>query len=600
MRSGWLSVLTKVAGPRKIGWAILAGCWLLPGSLPAADLTATLDRDTVSVGESATLTLTLEGGSPKDTPVPPSIPHLRIGYGGQSSQYSWVNGQSSSTVTYTYSLAPTQPGDFSIPPFEVAVGSETLRSPPLLLKAVRSAAAAPDTAGADQHLALLKLVVPRNQLYLGEVVPIELQLYVRDTVQNISQFQSSPFNAEGFTFGKTVQGQRRQVRIGNASFLLIPFTTTLTPVKTGPLTLNPVDCTMVLELPGSQRQRDPFDPFGLFNRNEARRITLSTEPETVQVLPLPEGAPDGFNGAVGNFSMAMSATPTNVAAGDPITVKIQIAGRGALEALTLPDQAAWQDFKFYPPTTRVETTDDLGLQGVKNFELVVVPQSSEVNELPPISFSFFDPEQKIYRTLARPAVPLVVRPGAASLIPTIAAAGRTDNELLKQDIVPIKQRPGARTRPGPALIQRPTFWLVQGVPVLAWTALLVRRKRAEALARNPRLRRRRAVAALIANGLEDLRQLAEDNDSDDFFATLFHLLQEQLGERLDAPASSITESVIDERLRPLGVAEPTLNRLQDLFQACNQARYAPARSSQELAAFIPRLESTLREIQESK
>jgi hypothetical protein len=598
MRNGWLPKHCPPVGPKTFGRAILWALLFLPGPLVAAHLTATLDRDTVSVGESVTLTLAFEGGSPKDPPAPPSIHNLRVGYGGQSSQFSWVNGQSSSTVTYTYSLTPAQPGEFTIPPMEVAVGGETLRTPPIQLKAVRGAAVAPDAANADQQIALLKLVVPKRPIYLGEVVPVELQLYLRDVVQNVGQFQSSPFNADGFTFGKTVQGQQRQVRVGNANFRLVPFALTMTPVKTGPLTLNPVDCTMVLELPGQQRQRDPFDPFGIFNRNEARRVTLSTEPETVQVLPLPEGAPEDFNGAVGNFSLAMTAAPTNLAAGDPITVKIQIAGRGALDSLTLPNQAAWQDFKFYPPTAKVETTDALGIQGVKNFELVVVPQSPEVDELPPISFSFFDPDQKIYRTLSRPAVPLAVRPGAASVAPTLVA--RPEDEVRKPDIVPIKQRLGSLARTGPLLMQRPSFWVVQSVPVLAWTALLVRRKRNEWLENNPRVRRQRQVAQIIARGFSRLRHFAADNDSDEFFAALFHLLQEQLGERLNVPASSITEAVIDEQLRPRGMPEPALDRLQELFQACNVARYAPVKSSEELEAFIPRLETTLREIQNLK
>jgi len=46
-----------------------------------------------------------------------------------------------------------------------------------------------------------------------------------------------------------------------------------------------------------------------------------------------------------------------------------------------------------------------------------------------------------------------------------------------------------------------------------------------------------------------------------FFATLFRLLQEQLGERLELPASSITEAVIEEHLRPRGVPEPVRVRV---------------------------------------
>jgi hypothetical protein len=123
------------------------------------------------------------------------------------------------------------------------------------------------------------------------------------------------------------------------------------------------------------------------------------------------------------------------------------------------------------------------------------------------------------------------------------------------------------------------------------------RKRADALANNPRLRRQRQVAQVIREGLSELRRLAGDKKSDEFFATLVRLLQEQLGERLNCPASSITEAVIDEKLRPRGVPETTLAALHELFQTCNLARYAPIKSSQELAALIPKLEAVLADLQ---
>jgi hypothetical protein len=126
------------------------------------------------------------------------------------------------------------------------------------------------------------------------------------------------------------------------------------------------------------------------------------------------------------------------------------------------------------------------------------------------------------------------------------------------------------------------------------------RKRTDNLANNPRLRRQRHVAQLVRDGLNDLHRLAAENNSDDFFATLFRLLQEQLGERLDCPASSITEAVIDERLALQGAPETTLAGLRELFQLCNQARYAPLRSSGELAAVISQFETTVHELQNVK
>ncbi len=577
-------------------WIALA---IAPTALLAATLTATLDRDTVAVGEGATLTLVFEGGAPKNPPPLPRLQNLRVTYSGQSSQFSWVNGQSTSTVTHTYVLTPVQPGDFSIPPIMVDVDGKTLSSPAILLKAVRAAAAQPDAAGAESQLALLKLVLPKKQIYVGEIIPIELQLYVRDSVQNIQQFQMSPFNADGLAFGKTVQGGQRQARIGNASFSVVPFQAALMAVKTGTLKLEPVDFSMVMVLPVSGRQRDPFDPFGMFQRGDQRRATLSTEAATVEVLPLPDGAPAEFSGAVGNFSLNLTAAPTEVAVGDPITIKAQITGRGALDAVTLPVPATWQDFKTYPPNSKVQATDALGLQGTKHFELVAVPQNAEIKQLPPLVFTFFDPEQKAYRTLTQPAIAIQVRPGATSASGSLVGS-KTETPPPAQDIVTIKLRPsrsGGASRP---LITRPLFWAVQSLPVLAWVTLLVRRRRAESLANNPRLRRQRQVAQFVTQSLKDLQTHAEEKNSADFFALVFRLLQEQLGERLDLPASSITEAVVEERLQPRGLPAPMLARLHELFQACNLARYAPVKSTQELKAFIPRIETALREMQEMK
>ncbi len=326
---------------------------------------------------------------------------------------------------------------------------------------------------------------------------------------------------------------------------------------------------------------------------------MSAEPETLTALPLPnENVPADFNGAVGNYSMTVTAGPTNVTAGDPVTVRVQISGRGAFDSLALPAQNAWGDFKTYPPTTKLDTTDALGLQGTKTFEQVVVPQNADIKALPAFAFSFFDPDQKRYRTLTQPAIPLVVRPGGSVPAPTVPRPPRAaqDNPPPAQDIVHIKPRLGMVAQIGPPLVRQPWFLALQAIPLFAWLSAVAWRRRTEQLANNPRLRRRRQVAQIIRQGLLELQQLAAANKSDDFFATLSRLLQEQLGERLDLPASAITEAVIEERLRPRGVPETTLAPLHELFQTCNLARYAPIKTSQELAAIIPKLEAVLREL----
>ena len=50
---------------------VLAGLALGGVRLGAATFTASLDRDTLALGESATLSLTFENGSPRNVPAPP-------------------------------------------------------------------------------------------------------------------------------------------------------------------------------------------------------------------------------------------------------------------------------------------------------------------------------------------------------------------------------------------------------------------------------------------------------------------------------------------------------------------------------------------------
>jgi hypothetical protein len=293
--------------------------------------------------------------------------------------------------------------------------------------------------------------------------------------------------------------------------------------------------------------------------------------------------------------MTSSVGPTNVAVGDPITVRVRISGRGALDAVKLPEQPKWREFKSYPPTSNLEMTDKLGLEGAATFEQVLVPQNMEIKELPEILFSYFDPAKKAYQTLSHPRTPLTVRPAGAEPQPTIAAAARPagDSGPAARDIVPIKRRPGTMAQVSPPLLGTRWFLLLQTVPVAAWLLAVVWRRHADKMERNPRLARKRQVAQFTRRELSELRRLAAANNSDEFFSRLFHLLQEQLGERLNVPASAITEAVVDEHLRPLTPPESLLTNLHELFQVCNLARYAPVKSSEELTSMIPRIETVI-------
>jgi hypothetical protein len=581
--------------------ALVAACVCWGGTARAVTFTVSLDRDAILLGETADLSLTFEGGGPEGNPSLPNIPGLAISYVGPSSQFSFVNGQTSSTITHHFTVSARRPGVFTIPALSIQVDGKKLTSQPLKLTVSQTATPSETGINAGTQVAFVKLALPKGDLYVGEMTTVELQIWLRDDVQNFGNLQLPSLPAEGLNLGKMTEHARYRAQRGNRSYTVVPIVIAVTAIKSGTLSLGPLTAQMVIVLPSSDRGGDPFFRQ-FFNSGEQKQVTLSTETYSLQALKLPANPPAGFNGAIGRFNLTVSEGPTNVSAGDPITVRVRIEGRGALDSVNLPDFSGWNGFKAYPPTAKTEFSDQQGLDGVKTFEQIVTPQNPEVRELPAFAFSYFDPEQKAYQTVSQPALPITVHAAGVAPVPTLAATkpATAESAAAQQDILPVKQALGRLTATRTPWLAQPAFLTLQSLPVLAFLAALIWRRRTDRLANNPRLRRQRQVAQLVRAGLVELRQFADGNQSDEFFAALFRLLQEQLGERLDCPASAITESVVDDRLGALAVSAATLAALRELFQLCNQARYAPVRDRQELAAVAGKFETVTRDLQALK
>ncbi len=562
----------------------------------AALFTATLEPDTLAVGDTAALKLVFEGSGQIQLSPMPTLPGLVISGPQQGRSINIINGQRTETVNVTYFLRPTQAGEFVIPTLTANIGGEALQSPPLRLKAVQAT-----EGGNAQSLALLRLIVPRERFYVGENVVLELQLILQGNASNPTEFSMPNFSGEGWTAGQPMQGQTRQAQFGGQVVTVYPIRIPITPLRSGPLSLGPVNSSVVVQLPTQPRRNDPFAgfDFGFFQRSEPRRVPLTLPAHAVEVLPLPTNdVPRSFTGAIGKFEMAVSVGPTNVTVGDPITLRVQISGNGNLNVLSLPQPLVGDGFKTYEPETKLDTTDDFGFAGMKTVEQIIIPENSEVRAVPAIEFSFFDPSSGSYRTLVHPATPLGVLPAGSRPTPLVAVGSETPPaNAPRQDIVHIKQRLDAPSPDQTTWRLGSRFLVWNGAPLLAWLGVVAWRRRAEALQRNPRLRRKHAVKRLVVQGLKDLHDFSQTGQGDRFYETVFHLLQEQIGLVLNQPALGITESVVDEKLARLGLGESTLHLLHELFQACNVARYAPTPDRQEFASVLAKLEQVLAELE---
>jgi hypothetical protein len=120
---------------------------------------------------------------------------------------------------------------------------------------------------------------------------------------------------------------------------------------------------------------------------------------------------------------------------------------------------------------------------------VITPQNHEVRQLPPLEFSFFDPEQKQYCTLTGPTIPLAVRNAAVAAAPPPLPTKRPANAEAApaDDILHIRPQFAAGLGRLRCLFALPGSSALQAVPIVAWLALFISRKRRESLANNPRL-----------------------------------------------------------------------------------------------------------------
>ncbi len=581
-RAGWNHFLVRRTA---LGVAWVAVLCLTLLSTRAASLTASVDRPVIVLGETVTYSLAFDGAQ-VGQPTLPALPNFRVV--GQGNALNMDLARGISQQTFTYQLAPATAGEFTIPAMQFNANGQILRSQPLAVRVVQPGTAI-TTPGAAMPASFVKLILPKRQLYVGEVSEVELQVYFQEA--RITQYPQLPLDA-GLTAGKWLKPTESRVNISNQVYAVVSFKQPITPVKAGLVTVGPATAAILVP--------DGRQPGNIFFGRPEREVRMATEQATIQVLPVPtQNMPPTYAGAVGNFTLTATAAPTNLAAGDPITVRVKIAGRGALDAVRLPPQPDWNEFKTYPATSSMESGDPNNNVGTKNFEQVVVPERAGIKALPAFAFSFFDPEQKVFRTLTTPAIPLNVSASAGGTValPSLPGASNAPPAQPASDLAHIKPHLGATFVSAPLLV-RPWFLGVQVLPPALWLGLFVWRKRGERLANDPKARRRAEVMQKLRQGLVELREHAAAKNSDAFFGTVTRCLQEQIGECLDVPTNSITEAVVAERLRPAGAPAELCATIQALFQQCNLARYAPVKSSEELSAVAPELEKALRGLQE--
>lgn len=558
---------------------------------------ATVDRDRIALDETVRLQVTLsflQRDEPKEV-VLPETPDFEVVSQGRSDQMSFSFGGGSAQFrkvrTWTMVLRPLREGKLEIRPGRVEVAGKRYETGSLTVEvgpagggqAQRqrpqqrqpSLPGFPPLPGIDEDpfdLLLgggpepsesdlfLRATVDEEKPFVGEQVTLTIWLMSRvdiaqvetlkmpkldgfwaEEIESPRQLSATPKTIDGVTY-RAYLVQRRA----------------LFPLRAGEVAIDPVELDVVT---GS-----PF--FG-----RARRRHLRSPGATIQVQPLPAGAPAGApdHGNVGAWEFSVEAAPLQVAPGDPVTVRIRASGTGNLRNLVFPSLGTIDGFKVFEPTVE-ETVRPQGTRygGTKTLEYVLVPERAGNHEIPALRFSFFDPETERWQTRTSAPIALTVLPGKG--VAAAETAPRPPEERPGEaGLEPIRQAPVVVTRSEP-IWDRPWFPVALLAPALlvvgaALGPLVLRRRR-------PGEGRRRRNGDGAGDGLAELRRLDREADAA-FFAGCERLLRGAAGRRLGQELRGRTLQQIDAALAEAGVAEPVRRDFSEALAICEAARYAP-------------------------
>ncbi|SHG34937.1 BatD family protein [Chryseobacterium vrystaatense] len=128
----------------------------------------------------------------------------------------------------------------------------------------------------------------------------------------------------------------------------------------------------------------------------------------LNVKKLPEGSPEHFKNAVGNFSVTVyNASKDKIEVEKPVNVIVKVSGEGNLPDMYLPKIIASPDYEvFSPKITSKVAPGTTGMKGEVFANYVVIPKKSGAISIRTEDFAFFDPASREYVDLGQKTLAL--------------------------------------------------------------------------------------------------------------------------------------------------------------------------------------------------
>jgi len=429
---------------------------------------------------------------------------------------------------------------------------------------------------------------PKKEYYLNEKIPLTVKLLINSV--SVKNFDYPKFDHIGFNVDEFSKPEHYQKVISGIKYDIVSFKTFIYPTRVGALSIGPakLTCNVLFKRAGTRKRTlgsfgsifddDFFD--GFFDSYDIRAITLESEGLALNILELPiEGKPKDFSNAVGVFEFDVSASPGEIDVGDPVTVRMKIGGEGNLKSAVFPKFKEDKKFKYYEQ----QINDD---NGGKVIEQVVIPTTDRVKEIPALSFSYFDVENRTYKRSTKGPFPIKVNKREdGDRIKTIgfdkARSTNRENELLGKDISFIKDVPGGFRKKGAVLYESVVFWMIFLALFTLWLALFIVYKINHKIRTDVKFAKKLQAPGRAKKGLKRAVLLIDKDDHRLYYYELFRTFKEYFSNRFQMSVNSMSVSSIEELSCVKGVDEGIKEKIKTVFDECEMVSYASIKPNKD-------------------
>lgn len=402
----------------------LAICLALLSNSVTAKVTASVDRDRVSLGDVLSLTVASDADENiNNIDLRPLLNDFDILKRSTSSSTRVINGKTTRTRQVMLDITPKRQGTLRIPPLRV----DRTETNSLLI-----AVSAPASVAPGNDTVLFEAVVDRQEVYVqGQVIlTLRIQQAINLDARSVTELQLDD------AFVKPLEQKSFQRTIKGQPWLVHEIRYAIFPEQSGSLEI-PAQTFSARE---SQPRRSLFD-LG----SNGKQIRRTTEAIILTVLPRPAAFTGDNWLPARNLTVeeVWSTPPEQLAAGESATRTIVITGEG-LQGAQLPPVLfpATQGLKYYPDQPVVEDVEvATGLSGTRSDSAALVPTGAGSWELPELRIPWWDTQAKQMRVATLPArtINVSATPGATSFDSPIEAPTAINSATTADNITIVRQ-----------------------------------------------------------------------------------------------------------------------------------------------------------------